>query len=152
MPVPVAAIEQARARIMDHGPPPPAVLQGLRVLVVEDVAVLAWQVRDILEAAGAEVVGPAPDVRTALALLAKREVDAAVLDKNLADETADPVADVLAARNVPFVFVTGYDSNDIPGRHGERPILGKPFKALALVRAVADCKQGPGPRTGPGSP
>ncbi len=137
---------------MDHGPVAAAVLQGLRVLVVEDVAVLAWQVRDILEAAGAEVVGPAPDVRTALALLAEREVDAAVLDKNLVDETADPVADVLAARNLPFIFVTGYDSNDIPGRHGERPILNKPFKPLALVRALANFKQRPGPRTGLGSP
>ncbi len=129
---------------MNRGPAvPPAVLQGLRVLVVEDVAVLAWQVRDILEQAGAEVVGPAPDVRTALALLAEREVDAAVLDKNLDGETADPIADMLAARNIPFVFVTGYGSNDTSGRHCERPILGKPFKPSALVQAVAEFKQRP---------
>jgi len=139
----VAVIGQVGARVTDRGQVtgPPAVLQGIRVLVVEDIAVLAWQVRDILEKAGAEVVGPASDVRTALALLAEGEVDAAVLDKNLDGETADPVADVLAARDVPFVFVTGYDPNDTGGRHRERPVLGKPFKPVALVRAVADFKQ-----------
>lgn len=82
-------------------------LPGLRVLVVENVAVLAWRVCDILAGAGAEVVGPVPDVSRALALLDGREVDVAVLDISLGGETAEPIADVLAARGVPFLFLTG---------------------------------------------
>lgn len=117
-------------------------LPGLRVLVVEDVAVLAWRVCDILAGAGAEVVGPVPDVSRALALLRGREVDAAVLDMNLDGETAEPIADVLAARGVPFLFLTGYARGDMGGRYTARPALGKPVRPAALVRMLADFAAG----------
>lgn len=116
-------------------------LYGLRVLVVEDVAVLAWQVRDVLEAAGADVAGPVPNVDRALALLAEQEVDFAVLDKNLDGDPADPIADVLVAQNVPFVFLTGYGPYDTEGRHGTRLHIGKPLRPVALVQAVADLSE-----------
>lgn len=117
-------------------------LQGLRVLVVEDVAMLAWQVCDVLVAAGAEVVGPVPDVPQALALLDRRELDAAVLDMNLNGETAEPIADVLAARAVPFLFLTGYAWGDMEGRHASRPALGKPVRPAVLTRVLADLVEG----------
>ena len=117
-------------------------LPGLRVLVVEDVAMLAWRVCDILAGAGAEVVGPVPDVSHALALLDGRGVDAAVLDMNLDGETAEPVADVLAGRGVPFLFLTGYSWSDLQGRHAARPALGKPVRPEALVRMLADLAAG----------
>ena len=111
-------------------------LEGLRVLVVEDVAILAWAVRDALVGAGAEVAGPVPSVAHALALLAEQDVDAAVLDKNLNGDSSGPVADALAARSVPFVFLTGYGSDDADERHAGRPTLGKPLKSEALVQAL----------------
>ncbi len=117
-------------------------LDGLRVLVVEDVAVLAWQVRDVLLAAGADVAGPVPDVARALSLLAEGQVDVAVLDKNLDGDPADPIADVLAANDVPFVFLTGYGSCDTEGPYGGRPHLGKPLRPTVLVQAVADLTAG----------
>ena len=113
-------------------------LAGLRVLVVEDVAVLARQVRDVLTEAGAGVAGPAPDVEDALALLDKGEVDAAVLDLNLGGEPADPIADALASRGVPFLFLTGYGSGSVEGRHAERPSLGKPLKPAVSVETLAE--------------
>ena len=113
-------------------------LDGMRVLVVEDVAILAWAVRDALAGAGAEVAGPVASVASALALLAEQDVDAAVLDKNLNGESSDPVADVLVMRDVPFVFLTGYGSDDTVGRHAERPTLGKPLKPRLLVQTLAD--------------
>jgi len=70
--------------------------------------------------AGADVAGPVQNVTRALALLAEQGVDAAVLDKNLDGETADPIADALVAQNVPFVFLTGYGSNDTEERHRGR--------------------------------
>ncbi len=118
--------------------PAAARLQGLRVLIVEDVAMLAWLVCDVLTYAGAEVVGPAPNVSHALALLQGNEVDAAVLDMNLDGETADPIADVLAKRGVPFVFLTGYAWGDMEGRHAARPILSKPVRPAVLVGVLAD--------------
>ena len=113
-------------------------LLGLRVLVVEDVAVLAWLVRDVLTDAGAQVAGPVPSVAHALALLAAHDLDAAVLDMNLDGEPADPVANALAARDVPFLFVTGYGPDSARTRYPGRPILCKPVRAAALVQAVAE--------------
>jgi CheY-like chemotaxis protein len=115
-----------------------AALQDLHVVVVEDVATLAWLVRDVLVEAGAEVVGPVPDVARALALIEENRVDAAVLDVNLGDETADPIADILAARAIPFLFLTGYARVDIEGRHAARPFLSKPVRPTVLIRALAD--------------
>lgn len=122
---------------MDSGPVA-ATLRGLHVLVVEDVATLAWLVRDVLVEAGAEVVGPVPDVSGALALVKGTRVDAAVLDVNLGDETADPIADMLAVRAIPFLFLTGYARVDIEGRHAARPFLSKPVRPTVLIRALAD--------------
>ncbi len=112
-------------------------LDGLRVLVVEDVAVLAWRIRDVLADAGAEVVGPAPSVETALTLLADQNVHAAVLDKNLDGVSSDPIADALLARNTPFMFLTGYGSDDGQGRYGEWLTVGKPVKPATLIESVA---------------
>ena len=117
-------------------------LQGLRVLVVEDVAVLAWLVRDVLVEAGAEVVGPVPNVAGALALLEAGGVDAAVLDMNLDGETADPIADVLAKQDVPFLFLTGYAWDDMVGRHAARPVLSKPIRPSVLLRLLTDLTAG----------
>ena len=118
--------------------PTAARLQGLSVLVVEDVAVLAWLVCDVLIEAGAEVVGPVPDVSGAVTLLQNQRVDAAVLDVNLDGETADPIADILATQGVPFLFLTGHAPGDIAGRHAARPVLSKPVRATTLVRALAE--------------
>lgn len=117
-------------------------LQGLRVLVVEDVALLAWRVCEVLADAGAKVVGPVPDVPGALALLDMSVVDAAVLDMNLDGETADPIADRLVTQGVPFLFLTGYAWGDMEGRHAARPALDKPVRPAALVRALADLAAG----------
>ncbi len=113
-----------------------AALGGLRVLVVEDVAVLAWRLRDLLVEAGAVVLGPVPSVAGALTLLTDDAVDAAVLDKNLDGASSDPIADVLTAQGVPFLFLTGYGSGDDEGRHGDRPTLSKPVKAQALITTL----------------
>ena len=112
-------------------------LEGLRVLVVEDVAVLAWRIRDVLAAAGAEVIGPAPNIETALNLLADQDVDAAVLDKNLDGVSSDPIADALLAMNTPFMFLTGYGSDDSQGRYGEWLTVGKPVNPATLIESVA---------------
>lgn len=141
MPVLDSVVSQAGKRLMGREMAAEA-LQGLRVLVVEDVAMLAWLVCDVLNGAGAEAVGPAPNVTSALALLQECEVDAAVLDVNLDGETAYPIADALAQQGVPFVFLTGYARVDMEGHHAARPVLGKPVRAEVLIRVLADLAAG----------
>lgn len=120
--------------------PQPAALRGLRVLVVDDEALVAMLLEDWLLDAGACVVGPARSVEDALAVIAGAEgggLDAAVLDARLRDCDAAPVADRLAGLAVPFVFTTGWDGAAARAAHAAAPVLLKPFYPDALVAAVA---------------
>jgi CheY-like chemotaxis protein len=109
-----------------------------RVLVVEDEALVAFALEEMLNDFGYEVAGLAPNVRTALKLVGAERIDAAILDVNLGGETVDPVADALAAAGVPFVFTTGYTSaSALPRGFEERPALNKPYQPEALRDALA---------------
>ena len=118
-----------------------AELKGLRVLVVEDEALVSMLVEDELRYAGAMVLGPAPSVGDALRLVEAAAADggisAAVLDINLDGQHVAPLADRLAALGVPFLFATGYGDSRDTGRHGAAPVLEKPFDMERLVAAVA---------------
>lgn len=111
-------------------------MTGRSVLVVEDDWFLADAMSRTLQAGGAEVVGPAPSVATAIRPLRTRRPDAAVLDVNLGEETAFPVADALAASGVPFLFVTAADEAMRPTRHGVIPWLPKPLEASIALREL----------------
>lgn len=116
-------------------------LEGRRILVVEDEALVAMLLEDELVDAGARVIGPATTVGDALRLVeaaaADGGIDAAVLDIGLEDGTAVPLADRLAARGVPFLFATGYGEDCDTGGHRGMPVLRKPFHGRQLVDAVA---------------
>ena len=62
--------------------------------------------------------------------------DAAVLDINLGDGLAYSVAEILAARGVPFVFVTGYDAESVDSRFREIPVLQKPIDREMLQKIL----------------
>jgi CheY-like chemotaxis protein len=113
-------------------------LRGARILVVEDEMMAASMLEMVLGEAGCVVLGPAPSVAEAFALIEGGAVDAAVLDVNLGGEPVYPLADALAARLVPFIFVTGYG---VPGVNAERyagvPLVQKPYDDEALVKLVA---------------
>ena len=111
-------------------------LQGVKVLVVEDEYLVATLMEDMLESAGCVVAGPIPRLAQALDAASSEACDVAVLDVNLAGERVYPVADILAQRNVPFVFVTGYGV--LPGEYANRPRLCKPFKMADLLDTLSD--------------
>ena len=73
-------------------------LVGLRVLVVEDEMLVSMLVEDMLADFGCSVIGPAPDLDSAMALASSAEIDAALLDVNVAGRAIFPVADALKAR------------------------------------------------------
>ena len=91
-----------------------------------------------LEDAGAVVVGPAPNIEGALALIAAGgRIDVAALDVNLRGELAFPVADALSARGVPFVFVTGYEDKTLFADYSDVPRCEKPLDVVALAKTLA---------------
>lgn len=118
-------------------------LKGLRVLVVEDEALVAFQLEDMLAELGCAVIGPASRVGQALDLLGRERVDAAVLDVNVAGELVYPVADALTAQGLPYIFATGYGAAGQTPCYRCRPILHKPFLQNDLRRAMLDSLMAP---------
>lgn len=84
-------------------------LRGRRVLVVEDILLVAEELSDTLKDWGCEVIGPAAQVGRALDLVEREKLDGALLDVNLGKEHCFPIATVLRERRVRFIFLTGYD-------------------------------------------
>jgi CheY-like chemotaxis protein len=115
-------------------------LQGVRVLVVEDEALVAMLLEDMLGDLGCTVAGVASTVDEAVGLAREQAIDVAVLDVNLGAQSSAPVAEALEARGLPFVFATGYGESGVPEGFRGRPTLQKPFGmndvALAVARAV----------------
>ncbi|WP_426954238.1 hypothetical protein [Muricoccus radiodurans] len=111
-----------------------------RVLVVEDEWFIAADVKDCLEQAGVEVVGPVSTVGDALRLVEAASTDggitAAILDMKLDGAMVTPVADALTAIRVPFVYVTGYSEDHVRSGNGTAAVLQKPVHYPDLLRAV----------------
>jgi DNA-binding response OmpR family regulator len=105
---------------------------GLRVLVVEDEAIIALAIEDMLAELGFEVVGPALTLSEAERLASVEALDAAVLDINLDGKSSEPVARALCDRRIPFCFSTGYESADVPGGFEAVPLLRKPYRSESL--------------------
>jgi CheY-like chemotaxis protein len=116
-------------------------LVNARILVVEDEMLVAALLEDRLAALGCRVIGPATAVADALELLKTEEVDAAVLDVNIGGEKVFPVADALAARNIPFLFATAYGAGGVVEPHNRRDVLDKPYQARALEHALRSALQ-----------
>jgi PAS domain S-box-containing protein len=106
-----------------------------RVLLVEDEALVAMMIQECLAEFGYQVVGPICTASEAAARAKDGPLEAAVLDINLGDGAVYPIADMLAARGVPFIFVTGYDADSVEARFRKIPILQKPIEREMLKRA-----------------
>jgi two-component SAPR family response regulator len=110
-------------------------MKGKKVLIVEDSYLLARTLEDMLIDAGADVVAIAPSVAIALQAMEQHTIDIACLDINLGSETSFPVADALAMRGIPFVFVSAYDAGALPPVHRHRPFVSKSEAHLGLLSA-----------------
>lgn len=112
-------------------------LTGLKVLVLEDNPLVAMHLEEMLAEAGCEVVATIDTVGGALEFIRSHAVDAAVLDVNLKGEKVFGVAEDLMARNVPFVFSSGYGERFLPPQFDAAPHLSKPFEPETLWQTLA---------------
>jgi DNA-binding response OmpR family regulator len=115
----------------------PATQPGKSVLVVEDEALVAIMLEEMLGDLGYQVIGPVASVGAALALYAQGRPDAAILDINLGGEHSFAVADALREGGVPFAFSTGYDSTDEVVRSAAAYLLMKPYRMEELQDLMA---------------
>jgi CheY-like chemotaxis protein len=111
-------------------------LSGRRILVIEDSPVVAPFVKDLLTDLGCTVVGPAPNMAVARALVEAGEFDGALIDVHIRGERAFPLCDLLEERRVPFVLTSGYADWQVPERWTDRPRLHKPYRLESLRDAL----------------
>jgi CheY-like chemotaxis protein len=103
-----------------------------RILVVEDEYLIRMLLEDMLTDLGYEIAGAVGTIAEASEIAEKAEFDLAILDVNLDGKEIYPVADILTARGLPFVFVSGYGEGSLAEPYRGRPALQKPFQAEQL--------------------
>lgn len=106
------------------------------ILIVEDEPMIGLMVEDFLDSLGYDVAGIADGLITACRYARLGGFDAAIMDVNLAGEMVWPAADILLDKGIPFLFVTGGSSEDVPRRFATCPRLEKPFTMSTVEQAL----------------
>lgn len=112
-------------------------VEALRVLVVEDEAMVAMLLEDMLLDLGCRAVEIASRLDTGVRAAQQGDFGFAVLDVNLDGVKSFPIADALRLRGIPFIFASGYGTSGLEQRYADVPTLQKPFRAADLASMVA---------------
>ena len=107
-----------------------------RVLIVEDEIAIALELEACLRDAGFDTVGPAFDAAEAAGFVASANFDAAILDFGLIGTSMTEVMGPLVERQVPFLFMTGYEEFGLPAWVPPTRPFTKPFPIADLVESL----------------
>jgi two-component sensor histidine kinase/DNA-binding response OmpR family regulator len=108
-----------------------------KVLVVEDEAIIGMLTSELVSEMGHVVLGPCRNLEEGIKVAGGSELDGAILDVNLGGELVFPLARLLAEREVPMVFLTGYDRSTVEQGFEKFPVLQKPVPAGELSKALS---------------
>ncbi len=110
----------------------------VKILVVEDDALIAMELEERLGEMGYSVLGPALTLEAAEEIAGKEKPDCALLDANLAGRSSVQLGAALVARGVKIAFCTGYDQiKNLPPELESAPILTKPISDADLRAGLA---------------
>ncbi|HLI10788.1 MAG TPA: response regulator [Alphaproteobacteria bacterium] len=112
-------------------------LSGVRVLVVEDDVLVSAALGDMLSDFGCIVAATVDRLDEAVTLAERLEIDAAILDVNIAGELVFPVAERLARRDIPFIFASAYPRKRIALEYPKAIVLAKPYPPALLRQALS---------------
>ncbi|WP_420607694.1 response regulator [Novosphingopyxis sp.] len=105
----------------------------MRILIVDDEPLIAADIEMTLLDAGHQVVANAQHLSTALEALERHPADFAILDANLGGKSAEPIADDLKRRGIPYMILTGYTRDQIGPWAKDSVVIGKPVTAEMLL-------------------
>lgn len=117
---------------------PADLLEGKRVLIIEDEPLVALDIENMLGENGCKTLGPANTVESALEHVALGGFDMALLDANLQGEGVDEVAEALTRSGASFAFVTGYGRDGLPEGFRQAPMVSKPFSEESLIACISE--------------
>ena len=113
-----------------------AVTGPRNILIVEDEMLIALDIEQMLIELGHNIVALCTRVPAALVVAGRDQIDVAVLDINVAGVQSFPVARILRARRVPFLFLSGYGARGLVEEFSESLVLSKPFNKSDLEQIV----------------
>jgi CheY-like chemotaxis protein len=117
-----------------------SLLSGKCCFVLDDEFLIALDIQQILERAGAAHVTSVASAAEAIQLLGREpKFDIAILDVKLGgtERNSLDIAALLQMQGTPFVFLTGMRADDVHARvFPNAPVIEKPYDATALLRAV----------------
>jgi len=111
-------------------------LGGLRILIIEDIGMVANALQTMLEELGCKVVGTAGRVAEADKFVRKEQIDGVLLDLNLGGEYAFEITDILHERSIPFIIMSGYDVEQLCPELADEPQMPKPFDRKPLEEMI----------------
>jgi FixJ family two-component response regulator len=128
------------------------------ILVVEDEAMTAIDMASIISMAGGSVIGPFQSISQGFLFRRFKRIDAALLDISLNGESAFKLADAIAERGTPVIFLSGHSprgtpviflsghSPDVlPPRHRHRHFLSKPCDTQSVISTLKAAISGKSP-------
>lgn len=107
-------------------------------MVVEDELLIAMLIEDTLIDEGCAIVGPYTNLAAAMVAATTETVDLALLDVNLRGEKVYPVGDLLEARGIPFLLLSGYGLDAVPANRAHWKAISKPFEIGELITRLID--------------
>lgn len=115
---------------------PPGPTASLRVMIVEDEIIVAFDLAGMFEELGHSVVKMANRVDIAQDFAQTGTLDLAVLDINVRGVVSFPIATTLRDRGIPFIFASGYGQRGLIDGFRDACILNKPYSVQNLSDAV----------------
>lgn len=110
-----------------------------RILIVEDSYLIADVIGDVVRDCGYEVAGATASISGGLRAVEQECLDGAVLDIDLAGQASFPICMALRARDIPFVFLSGYSPGTVvPNEFRAAPRLNKPVDQRQLQSVLHD--------------
>jgi CheY-like chemotaxis protein len=108
-------------------------------LIVESEGRLALLIENILSKLGWSTVGPVESLEKAVPLARELDLGGAVIDLDASEKLVYPVAQALANRGIPFVFISALPRPQVRDDFRDRPVLAKRFlmeRLRPLIRGV----------------
>lgn len=116
-------------------------MQEIRLLIVDDEAIIAEDIAELCTMLGYEVVDTAHTAGQAINAIQNKNIDMVLLDVNLEDDIDGiEIAEFISKeKNIPFIYITSYADIDTISRAKKTNPLGyivKPFNKNQLLSTI----------------
>lgn len=118
----------------------PADTGFLRFMILDDEAIIALDLANMLQDLGHSVVSMATRVAGGMEFARYGSLDMAILDINVHGVASFPLATILQDRGIPVIFASGYGETGLIDGFRDALVLTKPYGMDHLSQVVAKAR------------